>query len=174
MRFHLHPLITIETGLFHAIISPGEIILESINNSNEFQRFLFLYISGNYSSLLTGINRNVGHFYVQRAFTAFQLLSILREAHHTIIFLEHDASLFDGDGSSSLHEVARALKHAAKEAAVILYSRADNKTFRYLSNSADRVFYFIPQLKYQDHKHESGHSKVEKQYFDKSQAKLII
>lgn len=174
MRFQFHPLISIETGLFHAIISPGEIIIDGINNSAEIQRFMFLYISGNYSGLLTGIKKDSGNFHVQRAFTAFQLLSILKDSHHTILFLEHDPSLYDGDGSSSLHQVAKLLHYTAKEAAVILYSKVNDKTFRYLSGSADRIFYFIQPLKNQGPNTGLILSKREKESLDKGQAKLTL
>jgi hypothetical protein len=46
-----------------------------------FPAFLFLYVSGNYSRLLSSINRSSKNFEVRRAFTAHQLFTILKVSH---------------------------------------------------------------------------------------------
>jgi len=101
MEFELHPSVTLESGTFSVVTAPEELVLRGLNGTPALSRFLFLYVCGNYSRLLTGIRRRSAHFEVRRAFTLFQLLTILREAHHTIIFVEHDPSLYEDAGSRS-------------------------------------------------------------------------
>ena len=45
-------------------------MVSAINSNVDLQRFLFLYIGGNYSRILSGINRQSKNFDVRRAFTA--------------------------------------------------------------------------------------------------------
>jgi DNA polymerase I len=101
MEFELHPSVTLESGTFSVVTAPEELVLRGLNGTPALSRFLFLYVCGNYSRLLTGIHRRSAHFEVRRAFTLFQLLTILREAHHTIVFLEHDPSLYEDPGTWS-------------------------------------------------------------------------
>jgi len=76
---------------------------------------------------------------VRRAFTAFQLLTILREAHHTVIFVEHDPTLYE-DAGPVITEVAGALAEAARTALVVLYAPRPDPTLKVLARRADRVF----------------------------------
>ncbi|MDD5048198.1 MAG: hypothetical protein PHH09_04650, partial [Methanoregulaceae archaeon] len=78
MEFDLHPAVPLRTGTFSAVIAPDDVVLAGLNDNPVLQRFLFLFISGNYSRLLAGINRRSVNIEVRRAFTAFQLLTILR------------------------------------------------------------------------------------------------
>jgi len=105
MEFELHPSVTLESGTFSVVTAPEELVLRGLNGTPALSRFLFLYVCGNYSRLLTGIRRRSAHFEVRRAFTAFQLLTILREAHHTVIFVEHDPTLYE-DAGPVIAEVA--------------------------------------------------------------------
>ncbi|HVN66307.1 MAG TPA: hypothetical protein VMT31_06815 [Methanomicrobiales archaeon] len=95
MEFELHPSVTLESGTFSVVTAPEELVLRGLNGTPALSRFLFLYVCGNYSRLLSGIRRRSAHFEVRRAFTLFQLLTIIREAHHTVLFLEHDPSLYE-------------------------------------------------------------------------------
>jgi hypothetical protein len=158
MEFELHPSVTLESGTFSVVMAPEELVLRGLNGTPALSRFLFLYVCGNYSRLLSGIRRRSAHFEVRRAFTLFQLLTILREAHHTILFLEHDPSLYedarprsrgaptplDDPGSlwdpGLLPEVAEALAGAAREALVVLYAPRPDPSLRILARRADRVF----------------------------------
>jgi hypothetical protein len=101
MEFELHPSVTLESGTFAVVTAPEELVLRGLNGTPALSRFLFLYVCGNYSRLLTGIRRRSAHFEVRRAFTLHQLLTILREAHHTVLFVEHDPSLYEDAGSRS-------------------------------------------------------------------------
>jgi DNA polymerase I len=133
MEFDLCPSVTLQTGTFNAVVAPVDMFTASLNANKELQRFMFLYVSGNFSRVMTGINRTAGTFEVRRAFTAHQLLTILREAHHTIILIEHDPSLFEGTEREVMGEVLRALRSAAQDAMVILYAPAADSIFHTLA-----------------------------------------
>lgn len=139
MEFEIHPSVTLESGTFSVVMAPEELVLRGLNGTPALSRFLFLYVCGNYSRLLTGIRRRSAHFEVRRAFTLFQLLTILREAHHTILFVEHDPSLYE-DAGSLLPEVAAGLAEAARTALVVLYAPRQDPALRILSRRADRIF----------------------------------
>ena len=79
MEFDLHPTVTLRTGTFAALLAPEDLVLAGLNDNPVLRRFLFLFVSGNYSRLLSGINRRSVTIEVRRAFTAFQLLTILRD-----------------------------------------------------------------------------------------------
>ena len=143
MELELHPSVTMHTGTFNALVAPPELVLPALNGNPEFRRFLFLYVCGNYSGLLSGINRRLMQIEVRRAFTAHQLVTILREAHHTIIFVEHDPSLYE-DAGELAEPVAGALSEAAESSLVILYAPKGGPSFDSIARKADRVFYLNP------------------------------
>jgi len=138
MQIELRRGTTLYQGSYHAVIAPEAILISAINNNAELQRFLFLYIGGNYSRILSGINRASKTFEVRRAFTAHQLFSMLKEAAHTVILIEHDPTLFDG-AETMLQPVAGALKDAGRESLVILYTPVMDRTFASLIRQADRI-----------------------------------
>ena len=144
MEFDLHPSVTLRTGTFAAIVAPEDIVLAGLNDNPVLKRFLFLFVSGNYSRLLPGINRRSVSIEVRRAFTAFQLLTILRESYHTIIFVEHDPGLYEGAGAEVTAQVAQALKGAGQNAAVVLYAPSPDPSFAGLADTADRFFSLSP------------------------------
>jgi len=118
MEFDLCPAVTLQTGSYNAVAAPTDLILAALNSDGELQRFMFLYVSGNYSRILNGVHRTK-NFDVRRAFTAFQLVTILSEAYHTVILVEHDPTLYDGPERNMLMaQVTCALKSAAEEAMV--------------------------------------------------------
>jgi hypothetical protein len=69
-------------------------MISALNNNIDLQRFFFLYLSGNYSRLLSSINRSSRIFEVRRVFAAHQLFTILKEVSHTFLLMEHDPTLF--------------------------------------------------------------------------------
>ena len=145
MEFDLHPSITLQTGTFNALIAPEALAAGALNENRELQRFLFLYVCGNFSRLLPAISRRSTNFDVQRAFTAYQLQAILTGSHHTVIFVEHDPSLYEGAGEV-IGTVASALHDVGESSLVILYAPGEDATFRALAQQADRVFYFAPPV----------------------------
>jgi len=143
MQIEIRRGITLQPGTFNAVVAPEKEIVTAINSNTDLQRFLFLYIGGNYSRILSGINRQSKNIDVQRAFTAHQLFTMLREAGHTVIFVEHDPSLFDG-AIEMLEPVANALMESARESLVILYTPVVDRTFSALARKADRYIELIP------------------------------
>ena len=126
------------------MIAPEKKILSALNSNADLQRFLFLYVCGNYSRILSGISRTSNNFEVRRPFTADQLLTVIHEASHTIVFVEHDPTLFDG-AERLFVPIASALKQAGREALVILWAPASDRSFAALIRQADRVIEMIPE-----------------------------
>lgn len=141
MEFPLCPGIPLETGTFNVIISDERVLVAALNASPDLRRFMFLYVCGNYSRILPGVASRSASFDIRRAFTAHQLLAIIREAYHTIVFIEHDASVYDG-AADLVDTVAKALKEISREALVILYADRQDCRLNRLMRPADRIFYF--------------------------------
>jgi DNA polymerase I len=90
MDFELHPAITLGFRAFHVLVAPVQMLVEALNSHLNLQRFEVLYVCGNYSRILSGLDRRFTALEVRRAFTAFQLMTILEENRHTLLILEHD------------------------------------------------------------------------------------
>ncbi len=144
MEFELHPRIAVETGTFTLIMAPLPMMLEALNWCDALQQYATLYISGNYSQLLSGIHRTRQNLDVQRGFTGYQLLTILQEAPHTILFIEHDPGLYEGEeGRRLIFPASMAMREAARNAAVILYAPGITCSLRRIARRADRVYCFL-------------------------------
>ena len=146
MDLDLHPAISLSPRGFNALIAPVELLVEALNGHLSLQRFKILYVCGNYSRILSHLDRGFGELEVRRAFTVFQLMTILEESHHTLLLIEHDPLLYE-DAAEMAEYVSCALKDAAKEAAVLLYSPAMDPFLEELTKGADRVFCFREELK---------------------------
>jgi DNA polymerase I len=137
MQIEIRKGLYLQPGTFAAIVVPEKAMAAALNGTADLKRFLFLYVSGNYSRILSGLDRASKNLEVRRAFTAHQLLTILREAGHTVIFVEHDPELFDG-AAAMIDPVAGALADAGREALVILYTPVPDRTFFALARRAGR------------------------------------
>jgi hypothetical protein len=155
MRIELHNGITLQSGTFNAVIAPEQVIIAALNRHADLQRFLFLFVCGNYSRLLSSIHRTSANFEVRRAFTAHQLFTILKEAAHTIVFVEHDPAMFDG-AEVMITPVSSALRDVGREALVILYTPSADRPFSALVRSADRIFQITPPGDPSCHRHRSA------------------
>ena len=144
MLIELSKGITLHPGSFTAVIAPEKKILSALNSNADLQRFLFLYVCGNYSRILSGISRTSNNFEVRRPFTADQLLTVINEASHTILFVEHDPTLFDG-AERLFDPIASALKQAGREALVILWAPASDRSLAALIRQADRIIEIVPE-----------------------------
>ena len=142
MLIELSRGVTLHPGTFTAVIAPEKKVLTALNNNPELRRFLFLYVSGNYSRILSGISRTSANFEVRRPFTADQLLAVIHESGHTVLFIEHDPTLFDG-ADRLFDPVASALRQAGREALVILWAPASDRSFAALARRADRIIEII-------------------------------
>jgi hypothetical protein len=138
MQIMLRTGIALRQGTFSAVIAPEQVILRALNGNPELGRFLFLFVCGNYSRLISHIGRTSSNFEVRRPFTADQLLTVIKEAGHTVIFIEHDPTLFDS-AERLIIPVGEALKDAGHEALVVLYSPAMDRSFAALARQADRL-----------------------------------
>lgn len=143
MLIMLRKGITLRQGTFTAIIAPEPVILSALNDNPDLGRFLFLFLCGNYSRILSRIKRTSSNFEIRRPFTADQLLTVLKETGHTVIFIEHDPTLFD-DADRLLAPIADALRDAGHDALVILYSPVMDRSFAVLAREADRLIEIMP------------------------------
>jgi hypothetical protein len=141
MDFELYPTITLRPRSFNALLASREMFIQALNRNLNIQRFRVLYICGNYSSILSSLDRRFEALEIRRAFTVFQLMTILEENCHTILLIEHDPTLYE-DAQEMTEHVSRAMREASKEAAVLLYAPGADPYLEELVKSADRVFYF--------------------------------
>jgi hypothetical protein len=105
------------------------------------QRYKILFICGNYSRILSRLDRNFTDIEVRRAFTSFQLMTILQENHHTFLIVEHDPMLYE-DAGEMVEYLAQALKQTSREATILLYAPALDPHLQKMTELADRVFCF--------------------------------
>ncbi len=78
---------------------------------------------------------------VRRAFTVFQLMTILGEARHGLVIVKHDPLLYE-DAAEMIGYVSHALSDAAKEAAALLYSPGLDPFLGELAKNADSRLLF--------------------------------
>jgi hypothetical protein len=142
MLIELRKGMTLHPCTFNAVIAPERVMISALNNNTDLQRFLFLYVSGNYSRLLSSINRSSKNFEVRRAFTAHQLFTILKEVSHTVL-LEHDPTLFDG-AENMIPQIAGMLKDISRESLVIVYTPSIDRSFSVLMRQADHIIEIAP------------------------------
>ena len=145
MFVELQKGMVLQPGTFNAVVTPEAVVISMINSNADLQRYLFLFVGGNYSRILSGVHRTATNFDVQRAFTAHQLFIILSTASHTFIFVEHDATLYDG-AWDMITSIAGALLEISRESTVILYSPTPDWAFRALIHDANRVYFLsVPE-----------------------------
>jgi hypothetical protein len=141
MQLQLHPTITLTQGTFNILIAPPQMLTESLNTHPKLQRFKLLYIQSNHSRILSSLDRRFTELDIRRAFTAFQLLTILKENHHTLVLIEYDPTLYE-DSTELLDYISLAMREAAKRSIVLLYAPKMDPYLEEISDKADRVFYF--------------------------------
>jgi hypothetical protein len=105
------------------------------------QRFKVLFVTGNYSGILSRQHRRFTELEIRRGFTTFQLMTILEEAYHSLIIVEHAPLLYE-DSQEMVEYISQALKQAAHEATVLLYSPGIDPFLEDIAKGADQVFYF--------------------------------
>jgi len=141
MDFELHSAVPLSTRAFHVLVAPVQMLIQALNSRLTLQRFRVLYVCGNYSRILSRLDRRFTALEVRRAFTAFQLMTILEENQHTLLILEHDSLLYE-DAAEMAEYVARAMREASNSATVLLYAPAVDPFLEEMIKHADRVFYF--------------------------------
>ncbi|MBN1236659.1 MAG: hypothetical protein JW999_11545 [Methanotrichaceae archaeon] len=139
MEIELHPTVSLLPETFSVLVAPAELLADALNSHPELQRYKILFISGNHSRILSRLNRNITELEVRRAFTSFQLMTILEENHHSFLIVEHDPQLYEG-AKEMVEYLAQALKQTSREATVLLYAPALDPHLQKLTELADRVF----------------------------------
>ena len=79
MEIELNPAVSLLPDTFNVLIATAEMLVDALNNHPNLQRYKILFISGNYSRIPSRLNRNITELDVRRAFTSFQLMTILEE-----------------------------------------------------------------------------------------------
>jgi hypothetical protein len=120
MEIELHPAVSLLPDTFNVLVAPPELLVDAINNNPNLPRYKILFIRGNYSRILSRLDRNFTELEVRRAFTSFQLMTILQENHHSFLIVEHDPLLYE-DSQEMVGYLAQAFKQTSREATVLLY-----------------------------------------------------
>ena len=141
MDFQLHPSVTLHERSFNVLVAPRQLFIDMLNRNLNLQRFRVLYVTDNFSGILSRLHRKFTELEIRRGFTTFQLMTILEEAHHSLIIVEHDPLLYE-DAPEMTEYISKSLKQAAYEAAVLLYSTGIDPFLEDLTMLADHVFYF--------------------------------
>ena len=120
MEIELLPTVSLLPETFSVLVAPVEMLADALNSHLELQRYKILFICGRSSSRL---DRNFTELEVRRAFTVFQLMTILEENHHSFLIVEHDPMLYE-DAGEMVEYLAQALKQTSREATILLYAPA--------------------------------------------------
>jgi hypothetical protein len=139
MEFELAPTISVQTGTFCAMIAPEELVLPVLTNPDN-GRYLFLYLAGTTSGILPALAKHPGNMEVRRVVSPGQLAAETRAARHSILFVEHDPSLYTCEENAE--PVAHALKGASGDAVVVLYAPRAEWWFDLILSRADQVYFF--------------------------------
>ena len=94
MDFELHlTVIPLKERSFNVLVAPREHFIAMLNRNLNLQRYKVLYVTGNFSGILSQLHRRFTELEIRRGFTTFQLVTILEEAYHSVI-VEHDPMLY--------------------------------------------------------------------------------
>jgi DNA polymerase I len=146
MDIELHPAVSLQENTLNVLVAPPELLVNALNSNLNLQRYKVLFVSGNYSRILSRLNRNVTELDVRRAFTSFQLMTILEENHHTFLIVEHDPLLYE-DASEMVEYIAQHLRQTSREATVLVYSPSLDPHLEKMTELADRVYCFYEMPK---------------------------
>ncbi len=59
MQIELRKDLALPPGTFNAVIASEKMMITAINRNADLQRFLFLYVGGNYSRILSGVKEKI-------------------------------------------------------------------------------------------------------------------
>jgi hypothetical protein len=141
MEIELTPAVSLLEETFNVLVAPVDMLVEALNRHLNLQRYKILYICGNYSRILSRLDRNFTELDIRRAFTSFQLMTILEENHHSFLIVEHDPMLYE-DAEHMVEYVGQALRQTSREATILLYAPAMDLHLQTMTDLADRVFCF--------------------------------
>ncbi len=146
MEIELHPAVSLLPETFNVLVSPVEMLVGALNSHLELQRYKILFVCGNYSRILSRLDRRFTELEVRRAFTSFQLMTILEENHHSFLIIEHDPTLYE-DAKEMVEYLAQAMRQTSREATILLCSPALDTHLEKMAELADRVFCFYEMPK---------------------------
>jgi DNA polymerase I len=146
MEIELHPAITLVEETFNVLVAPVEMLVDALNSHLNLQRYKVLFVGGNYSRILSKLDRNFTELDVRRAFTSFQLMTILEENHHSFLIVEHDPMPYE-DAEHMIEYVAQHLRQTSREATVLLYVPELDPHLEKMTELADQVFCFYEMPK---------------------------
>ena len=71
-------------------------------------------VKGNFSGILSRLDRRFTELEILRGFTTFQLMTILEEANHSLIIIEHDPILYE-DSQEMVEYISQVMRQAAQK-----------------------------------------------------------
>jgi DNA polymerase I len=77
MDIELLPTVSLPPETFNILIASVEMLTGALSSQLDLQRYKIPFICGNYSRILNRLNRNFTDLEMRRAFTSFQLMTIL-------------------------------------------------------------------------------------------------
>jgi hypothetical protein len=140
MEIEFLPHIILPERSFAVIVAPAERAAEGLNQCREMRRYETLYVCSNYSRLLSRLHRTVNYFNIRRGFTSHQVLALLGECDQSILFLEHDPTLYESDRTMIPVIVDMLSTFAREKGAVIVYSDRADSFIRAAARAATHVF----------------------------------
>ncbi|HOT07986.1 MAG TPA: hypothetical protein PLI05_05470 [Methanotrichaceae archaeon] len=144
MDIELHPTVSLQEETFNVLVAPPQMLIQAINANQRIQQYKTLFVSGNFSQILGRLHRTVTELDIRRAFTSFQLMTILEENHYSSLIVEHDPILYE-DSKEMVEYVAQRLRQTSREATILLYSPAMDPHLQKMAELADRVFCFYEE-----------------------------
>ena len=141
MDFEFHPAVSLKPRSFNVLVAPRQTFIDMLNRNPNLQRFKILYVSGNFSGILSQLHRTFTELEVRRGFTTFQIMTILEENHHPFLIVEHNPQLYER-ARDMAGCIAQAMKQASREATILLYAPALDRHLEAMAEFADRVFCF--------------------------------
>jgi len=66
MNFDLYPTVTLRSRSFNVLVAPREMLIQALNKNQNLQRYKILYVTGNYSSILSKLDRNLTELEIRR------------------------------------------------------------------------------------------------------------
>ncbi len=146
MEIELHPAVSLVEETYNVLVAPVEMLVDALNSHLNLQRYKVLFVGGNYSRILSKLDRNFTDLDVRRAFTSFQIMTILDENHHSFLIVEHDPMLYE-DAEPVVEYVAQHMWQTSREATILLYAPALDPALEKMTELADRVFCFYEMPK---------------------------
>lgn len=108
-------------GLLASCRPPIELLIQAHNCNLNLQCYQLISACDNYSCVLGKLERKFTDLAIHQPFIMFKLMTIPKEARHSIIIVEGDPTLYE-DAAEMTEYVSYAMSNAAKDSAVLLCS----------------------------------------------------